>query len=72
MKIQNYLQDGLLSLEDKLIGVDNNDSSKTKTYTIQSIIDFIQENISLGVSGVFTTVDEKTITVVNGYVISIV
>jgi len=40
MKIQNYLQDNLLSLSDKLIGVDDNDSSKTKVYTLESIANF--------------------------------
>jgi hypothetical protein len=72
MKKQNYLQDNTLSLNDELIGVDADDASKTKTYTIQSIIDFIQSNIDLGVNGTFTTTDGKTITVVNGCITSVV
>jgi hypothetical protein len=72
MKIKDYLNDGLITLDDKLIGTDAGDSNSTKSYTIQDLINFIQAHIDLGVSGTFTTQDNKVVTVVNGAITSIV
>lgn len=72
MRIKNYLEDGTISLNDKFIGTDANDSDSTKSYTIQDIINFIQANIDLGTSGTFISSDDKIVTVVNGSITSIV
>jgi len=37
MRIKNYLEDGTISLDDKLIGTDAQDSDNTKSYTIQDL-----------------------------------
>lgn len=71
MKIKDYLNDDTISLDDKLIGTDAQDSDNTKSYTIEGLIDFIASNIDLGASGTFISNDDKTITVVNGVIVSI-
>ena len=55
--------------DDILIGTYVNNSDETKNFSIQSIIDITLDN---GVSGTFVSADEKTITVVNGLITSIV
>lgn len=72
MRIKNYLNDGTISLTDKIVGSDDQDSGNTKNYTIQDLITFIQSNIDLGADGTFTTADNKTVTVVKGVITSIV
>jgi len=37
MRIKNYSEDGTISLDDKLIGTDAQDSDNTKSYTIQDL-----------------------------------
>lgn len=42
MIINNYTQDNSLSLDDRLLGIDSGNNEKTKTYTLESLKDFIQ------------------------------
>ena len=50
MKIQNYVQDNTVSIYDKLVGTDANDSSKTKSYEIGSVLGLLG-NITQGPVG---------------------
>ncbi len=52
-KISTYPIDGSVNLTDKLIGTDTEDSSKTKNYTISSILALKQ----IGLTNVLTAVD---------------
>lgn len=59
MKIEKYDNDNVISLLDKLLGVDGDDANKTKTYTFQEIKDFLIAQ-GLGVSSPIVTGVEKT------------
>jgi hypothetical protein len=50
MKIQNYVQDNTVSIYDKLVGTDANDSSKTKNFEIGSVFGLLG-NITQGPAG---------------------
>lgn len=50
MKIQNYVQDNTLSIYDKLVGTDAQDSSKTKNFEIGSVLGLLG-NITQGPAG---------------------
>ena len=58
MKIKDYLNDGTISIDDKLIGTDANDSNSTKTYTIGGLSNFIVTSQSIAF-----TYDIPTLTV---------
>lgn len=68
-KISTYPEITIPTIEDLLIGTDVENHKETKNFSIQGIIDLTLEN---GVSGTFVSFDEKTITVVNGLITSIV
>lgn len=68
-KISAYPEISVPTIDDLLIGTDVENHNETKNFSIQSIIDLTLEN---GVSGTFISADEKTITVVNGLITSIV
>jgi len=68
-KISQYPEISIPTLDDLLIGTDVEQSNETKNFSIQSIIDLLLES---GVSGTFTSLDEKTITVTNGLITNIV
>jgi hypothetical protein len=68
-KISIYPEITIPTIEDLLIGTDVENQNETKNFSIQGIIDLTLEN---GVSGTFVSFDEKTITVVNGLITSIV
>ena len=68
-KISAYPEITTPTVDDLLIGTDVENNKETKNFTIQDIIDLTLED---GVSGSFVSLDEKTITVVNGLITSIV
>lgn len=68
-KISEYPVVSIPSTDDLLIGTDIAQSTETKNFSIQSIIDI---TLDTGVSGTFISADEKTITVTNGLITSIV
>jgi hypothetical protein len=68
-KISLYPEISIPTPDDLLIGTDKAVQNETKNFSIQSIIDLTLDD---GVSGVFSTSDVKTITVVNGLITSIV
>ena len=68
-KISEYAEISVATTDDLLIGTDVTNSNETKNFSIQQIIDLTLEP---GVSGTFVSLDEKTITVVNGLITSIV
>jgi len=68
-KISQYSEISIPTLDDLLIGTDAEQSNETKNFSIQAILDLLLES---GVSGTFTSLDEKTITVTNGIITSIV
>ncbi len=68
-KISAYPEISVPTIDDLLIGTDVENQNETKNFSIQSIIDITLDN---GVSGTFVSADEKTITVVNGLITSIV
>lgn len=68
-KISEYPEITVPTIDDLLIGTDVETQNRTKNFSIQSIIDLALDN---GVSGTFVSADEKTITVVNGLITSIV
>jgi len=68
-KISQYSEISIPTLDDLLIGTDVEQSNETKNFSIQAILDLLLES---GVSGTFTSLDEKTITVTNGIITSIV
>jgi len=59
MKIKYYENDTNISLTDKLLGSDSDNSNETKTYTFQEIKDFLIAQ-GLGVSSPIVTGVEKT------------
>lgn len=59
MKIKSYENDTNISLTDKLLGSDSDNSNETKTYTFQEIKDFLIAQ-GLGVSSPIVTGVEKT------------
>lgn len=68
-KISDYPVISIPTSDDLLIGTDIGAQNETKNFSVQSIIDI---TLDPGVSGTFTSADEKTITVVNGLITSIV
>jgi hypothetical protein len=42
MKIQSYIEDTNISLEDKVTGTDADDANKTKNYTFRNIVNFLK------------------------------
>lgn len=68
-KISEYSNISTPTIDDLLIGTDVELSNETKNFTIESLIDLTLEN---GVSGTFLSQDDKTITVTNGLITSIV
>jgi hypothetical protein len=68
-KISDYPVISIPTTDDLLIGTDIGAQNETKNFSVQSIIDI---TLDPGVSGVFSTSDVKTITVVNGLITSIV
>ena len=68
-KISAYSEISIPTTDDLLIGTDVETQNETKNFSVQSIIDI---TLDPGVSGTFTSADEKTITVVNGLITSIV
>ena len=68
-KISEYAEISVATTDDLLIGTDVTSSNETKNFGIQQIIDL---TLDPGVSGTFVSLDEKTITVVNGLITSIV
>lgn len=68
-KISEYPEISIPTTDDLLIGTDKGAQNETKNFSIQSIIDI---TLVSGVNGTFTSADEKTITVTNGLITSIV
>ena len=68
-KISAYSEISIPTTDDLLIGTDVETQNETKNFSIQGIIDL---TLDPGVSGTFISADEKTITVVNGLITSII
>jgi hypothetical protein len=68
-KISSYPEISVPTVDDLLIGTDVENLNITKNFSIQGIIDL---TLNDGASGTFISADEKTITVVNGLITSIV
>ena len=68
-KISAYSEISIPTTDDLLIGTDVETQNETKNFSIQGIIDL---TLDTGVSGTFISADEKTITVVNGLITSII
>lgn len=48
-RVSNYNTDGTLNAEDKWIGTDGAEGAengKTKNYTVQSILDYVEDNLN--------------------------
>jgi len=68
-KISQYPNISVPTTDDLLIGTDAEMSNETKNFTIESLIELTLET---GVTGTFLSQDDKTITVTNGLITSIV
>lgn len=67
-KISDYPIISIPTSDDLLIGTDKGVQNETKNFSIQSVIDLALEP---GINVTFSTADIKTITVVNGLIISV-
>ena len=67
-KISDYPIISIPTSDDLLIGTDKGVQNETKNFSVQSVIDLALEP---GINVTFSTADIKTITVVNGLIISV-